>query len=77
MVRIAVCMMLSRYTYIYTLDSHMAPYGASQVEQSVLRSSEDIPNMVSNVIANVTCNGNMRCAAEFAKRIMATAISVF
>jgi len=50
----------ARVVYIYILDSHMAPYGASQAEQSVIRSSEHIPNMISNIIANVFCECDMQ-----------------
>ena len=31
------------YIYIYILDSHIAPYGASEVEQSKVRSSAVTP----------------------------------
>jgi hypothetical protein len=50
------------YIYIYVLDSHMAPHGAVEVEQSEARSSEVIRNTISNVIANVICN--VKCNAK-------------
>ena len=46
----------------------MAPHGAVGVEQSEARSSEVIPNMISNVTANVICNvtsnANVTCIAN-------------